>query len=35
MIPVVLSLGLDPKQATATTSIVIFATSTSKLEAQL
>ncbi|EER15967.1 conserved hypothetical protein [Perkinsus marinus ATCC 50983] len=29
MIPVVLSLGLDPKQATATTSIVIFATSTS------
>ncbi|KAF4701680.1 hypothetical protein FOZ62_001784 [Perkinsus olseni] len=29
MIPVVLSLGLDPKQSTATTAIVIFATSTS------
>ncbi|EER15969.1 hypothetical protein Pmar_PMAR003428 [Perkinsus marinus ATCC 50983] len=29
MNPLVLSLGLDPKQSTATTAIVIFATSTS------
>ncbi|KAF4692031.1 hypothetical protein FOZ62_024142 [Perkinsus olseni] len=29
MNPLVLSLGLDPKQSTATTTIVIFATSTS------